>query len=112
MVKCASKFLPPGLKWEKERPLLDVTLRKEAPAGQPVFRAGVEAPDASQEKRRTVVVGPALWPLQSHSLVDMIFSARSDHMHTLLTHYPPPRNKALDRNEDMPTIPELSKKAI
>lgn len=57
-------------------------------------------------------MGPALWPLQSHSLVDMIFSERSARMHILLTHYPPPHNKALDRNKDTPTIPEFSEKAI
>lgn len=106
MVAHVSKFLLPALRWE-ERPGFDVTLRKEAPAGKPGFRAGVVGPAASQEKQRTVVVGPALWPLQSHSLV----VTRSDHMHTLLTHYPPPRNKALNRNKDTPTILELSEEA-
>lgn len=28
----------------------------------------------------------------------------------LLTHYPPPPNKALDRNKDVPTMPELLRK--
>lgn len=48
MVKRVSKFLLPGLRWE-ERPPLDGALRKEAPAGKPGFRAGVEGPAASQE---------------------------------------------------------------
>lgn len=50
---------------------VDVALRREASAGEPGFRAGVGGLAASQEKERTVVVGPALWPPQCHSLVVM-----------------------------------------
>lgn len=52
----------------------------------------------------------ALGPLQTHSLMDTILRSRSDQMHILLTHYPRPPNKALNRNKGMPTMPELSGK--
>ncbi|KAF5912668.1 hypothetical protein HPG69_007657, partial [Diceros bicornis minor] len=69
-----------GLKREKERPLLDVSLRKEAP-GKPGFRAGVEGtrsiPGEAEDNHG---YGPVASP------------------HSLSGAHPPPRKKSSDTN--------------
>lgn len=78
-------------------------------AGKPDFRAGVEGtrrtPGEVEDSHH--VYGPGAPP---NSLMDTIFRSRSDQMHILLTHYPQPPNKALNRNKGMPIMPELSEK--
>lgn len=68
---------------------------------EPCVRAGVEGPESAHEKQRTNSLTGVHDP-----------PGRSDHMHTLLKHYAPLRNKDLDRNDDTPTIPGPSEKAV
>ena len=87
MVKCESKFLPSSLKQEKQRILLDVSLSKEAPAGKPGLREGLEGTGSIPGEIETIIVGMALWPLHTHLWVDTFLPRRSDQMQTLLPRY-------------------------
>lgn len=106
MVTRMSKFLLPALKWEKRNSV----------------RCGIEERGTCREARfQSRCGGTSSFPGEAEdsccgsspvaSPISLTGVTRSDRMHTLLTHYPPPRNKALNRNKDTPTILELSEEA-